>query len=76
MIYLIVLEKGRSNFSAYCPDIPVCMRHRKDPRRQHQEIDLREGLPFHIEFIAEKGEPVPPPSSIGRRRARRSLSPS
>lgn len=26
---------------------------------------MREALAFHIEFMREKGEPVPPPSSVG-----------
>ena len=61
--YMIVLEKGARNFSAYCPDIPGCIATGKT--RAQTEKSMREALAFHIEFLREKGEPVPPPSSVG-----------
>jgi len=61
--YMIVLEKGSRNYSAYCPDIPGCIATGKT--RAKTEKSMREALAFHIDFMREKGEAVPPPSSVG-----------
>ncbi len=61
--YMIVLEKGLRNYSAYCPDIPGCIATGKT--RAQAEKSMREALAFHIEFMREKGEHVPLPTTVG-----------
>ena len=60
---MIVVEKGTRNYSAYCPDIPGCIATGKT--RAQTEKAMREALAFHIEFMREKGEPVPAPTTVG-----------
>ena len=60
---MIVLEKAPRNYSAYCPDIPGCIATGKTLAETTKS--MREALAFHIEFMREKGEPVPPPNSTG-----------
>lgn len=60
--YTIIIEKGPRNYSAYCPDIPGCVAAAKT--RAKTEKLMREALALHIEFIKERGEFVPPPTSV------------
>ena len=45
--YLIVVEPGKRNFSAYCPDVPGCVTTGRtvDETLKH----MREALAFHLE---------------------------
>ena len=61
--YMIVVEKGARNYSAYCPDIPGCIATGKT--RAQTEKSMREALAFHIEFMRERGDFVPPPTTVG-----------
>ena len=61
--FLVIIEKANGNYSAYCPDIPGCIATGKT--RVQAEKSMREALAFHIEFMRERGEPVPPPTTVG-----------
>jgi predicted RNase H-like HicB family nuclease len=61
MEYLVVVEKGRSNFGAYVPDLPGCVAV-GDTRREVMKL-IREGIALHIEALRESGQPIPAPSS-------------
>ena len=61
MEYLVVVEKGRSSYGAYVPDLPGCIAV-GDTRREVIKL-IREGIKLHIEAMIEAGEPVPPPTS-------------
>ena len=61
MEYLVVVEKGKSNFGAYVPDLPGCIAV-GDTRREVMKL-IREGIALHIEALRESGQPIPAPSS-------------
>ena len=61
--YLIVIEKGPKSYGAYCPDLPGCVAAAKT--RMKAEKLIREAIAAYLEFMRERGEPIPPPSSAG-----------
>jgi predicted RNase H-like HicB family nuclease len=61
MEYLVVVEKGKSSYGAYVPDLPGCVAV-GETRREVMKL-IREGVALHIESLREAGESVPPPSS-------------
>ncbi len=63
MEYLVVLEKGKSSYGAYVPDLPGCVAV-GETRREVLKL-IREGVELHIESLREAGEPILPPSSKG-----------
>lgn len=55
--YLVVIEKGDKNYSAFSPDVPGCIA---TGRTVEATIDeMRSALEFHIEGIVENGETIP-----------------
>lgn len=63
MKYLVIVEKCRTGFSAYVPDLPGCVSA-AETRREVLSL-IREAIAFHIEGLKEAGEAVPPPTSQG-----------
>jgi predicted RNase H-like HicB family nuclease len=61
MEYLVVVEKGKSSYGAYVPDLPGCVAV-GDTRREVIKL-IREGMKLHIEAMVKAGEPIPPPTS-------------
>ena len=61
MEYLVVVEKGKSSYGAYVPDLPGCVAV-GETRREVIKL-IREGVKLHIEAMIEAGEPVPLPTS-------------
>jgi predicted RNase H-like HicB family nuclease len=57
-----VVEKAKRNYGAYAPDVPGCIA----VGRTVEEVLrlIQEALEFHLEGMAESGEPIPPPSHI------------
>lgn len=62
MRYAVVIEKAKSNFSAYVPDLPGCIATGASVEAVEKEI--RDAIRFHIEGLKADGLPVPAPSSI------------
>jgi predicted RNase H-like HicB family nuclease len=60
-VYLVVIEAGPPNFSAYVPDLPGCIAT-GETREEVIEL-MREGIPFHLEGMRLNGDPIPPPTS-------------
>lgn len=63
MEYLVVVEKGKSSYGAFVPDLPGCAAV-AETRREVLKL-IREGIALHIEALREAGEAVPPPVSKG-----------
>jgi predicted RNase H-like HicB family nuclease len=64
MKYMVVIEKGESGYGAHVPDLPGCIAVGKS---QEEVLRLiKEAIEFHIEGLRAAGEPIPPPSSIGK----------
>jgi predicted RNase H-like HicB family nuclease len=59
--YAVIIEKGRSGFGAYVPDLPVCVAVAKTERGVRKLI--QESIAFHIRGLREDGDPVPLPKS-------------
>ncbi len=61
MEYLVVVEKGKSGYGAYVPDLPGCVAA-GETRREVLKL-IREAIKLHIEVLRESGQPVPEPTS-------------
>jgi len=60
--YVVVIEKGESNYSAYVPDLPGCVStgHTID----ETERMIAEAIALHIRGMREDGLPIPEPTSV------------
>jgi len=63
MQYTAILEKGTTSWGAYVPDLPGCIAA-GESREEAREL-IREAIVFHLEGLAEQGEPIPEPHSFG-----------
>ena len=61
MKYLVVIEKSRTGFSAYSPDLPGCVATGRT--RRGVEKNMREAIAFHLEGLRENGTRRPRPQS-------------
>lgn len=59
MRYLIVIEKTRTGYSAYSPDLPGCVAAGRT--RPGVEKTMREAIEFHLEGLRQEGYRVPSP---------------
>ena len=59
--FLVVVEKGKSSYGAYVPDLPGCVAV-GDSRRRVLKL-IREGIELHIQAMREAGELIPAPTS-------------
>ncbi|WP_421908616.1 type II toxin-antitoxin system HicB family antitoxin [Methanolacinia petrolearia] len=55
--FLIVIEKGDGNYSAYSPDLPGCVATGKT--REEAEKNMHEAIAFHVDGLKEDGLPIP-----------------
>jgi predicted RNase H-like HicB family nuclease len=64
MRYLILIEGGPpSNYSAWSPDLPGCAA--TGATLEEVEREMRAAIAFHLEGLAQDGEPIPEPSGPG-----------
>ncbi|QDU87295.1 hypothetical protein Pla175_06540 [Pirellulimonas nuda] len=61
MKYTVIIEQGENSWGAYVPDLPGCIA--AADTREGAIALIREAIEFHIEGLAEQGEPVPAPHS-------------
>ena len=59
--YLIVIEKGGRNYSAYSPDLPGCVA--TGGSIEETEARMVEAIQFHLEGLAKDGAAIPEPTS-------------
>jgi predicted RNase H-like HicB family nuclease len=57
--YLIVVEKTATGYSAYSPDLDGCVA--TGATREEVEREMRDAIGFHLEGMAQTGEPIPEP---------------
>lgn len=55
--FLIIIESGSRNYSAYAPDLPGCIATGRT--REEVEKNMREAIAMHIQGMLEDGEPIP-----------------
>lgn len=61
MRYLIVIEKTKTGFSAYSPDLPGCVAAGRT--RPSVEKAMREAMELHLDGLRGEGYRVPAPRS-------------
>ncbi|MBW7864575.1 MAG: type II toxin-antitoxin system HicB family antitoxin [Candidatus Hydrogenedentes bacterium] len=61
MKYLVIIEKGPNNFSAYVPDLPGCASAGNTV--EDLLVGIREAIEGHLEVMREYGDPIPEPVS-------------
>jgi predicted RNase H-like HicB family nuclease len=57
--YIIILEKTRTGYSAYVPDLPGCMATGKT--KPMAERNIVEAIQFHLEGLKEEHMKIPVP---------------
>ena len=61
MRYLVIIEEGPENLSAYVPDLPGCV----SAGATHEETlrNIHEAIQGHLEIMRAHGETIPEPTS-------------
>ena len=54
---LVVIEKAKGNYSAYCPDLPGCVATGKT--RAKAEENIYKAIQMHIQGLEEDGLRIP-----------------
>ncbi len=62
MRYAIVIEKGKTSYGAYVPDLPGCVAVGETIDEVRELI--QEAIEFHLEGLKEDGCSIPEPISI------------
>jgi predicted RNase H-like HicB family nuclease len=57
--YVVIIEQGPNNLSAYVPDLPRCITTGKT--REEIERNIREAIELHIDGLREEGFVIPEP---------------
>ena len=60
--YAIIIEKTRTGFSAFAPDLPGCIATGRN--QTEVEGEMKSAMRFHIDGLIEEGLPVPQPTNI------------
>jgi predicted RNase H-like HicB family nuclease len=55
--FLVIIEQGETNYSAYSPDLPGCIATGRT--LEEVEQNMREAIAMHLEGMIEDGEPIP-----------------
>ena len=55
--YLIVIEKSKTGFSSYSPDIPGCIATGRT--KKEVEKNMYEAIQFHLEGLRQEGLNLP-----------------
>lgn len=62
MQYVVIIEgDDATGYGAYVPDLPGCIAAADSCEEVEQLI--REAIPFHLEGMADAGDPIPPATS-------------
>jgi predicted RNase H-like HicB family nuclease len=59
--YLIIVEKGRNNLSAYVPDLPGCIATANTEKELLKLME--EGIELHIADMKQRGYRIPSPKT-------------
>ena len=62
MKYMVVIERSKTGYGAYAPDLPGCVAA-AETREETLRL-IKEAIEFHIEGLREAGEPIPEPASV------------
>ena len=62
--YVVIVEKGPTNFGAYLPDLPGCVAV-ADTEAEVWKL-IVEAVDLHVENMHQNGDPIPEPHSSAR----------
>ena len=62
MRYVMIIETGKKNYSAYLPDLPGCIATGQTLEEVRQR--MREAIELHLAGMREDGLPIPKPTSL------------
>ncbi|MFZ2145998.1 MAG: type II toxin-antitoxin system HicB family antitoxin [Sedimentisphaerales bacterium] len=57
MKYLVIIEKTKTGYSAFSPDLPGCIA--AGSSREEVEKNMKEAIAFHLEGMSQEGLEVP-----------------
>ena len=60
--FLIIIEEGDRNLSAYSPDLPGCVA--TGTTREELEENMNQAIKMHIEGLEQDGLPIPEQKAI------------
>ena len=60
--FLIIIEQGNHNYSAYGPDLPGCIATGKTV--EEVKANMREAIRMHLEGMIEDQEAIPAPHTL------------
>ena len=55
--YTVILERSRTGYGAYAPDLPGCIA--VGSTRAETVASMREAMEFHLESMIEDGDEIP-----------------
>ena len=61
MKYLVIVERRKTGFAAYLPDLPGCVS--TGATEAELKANIKEAVEFHIDGLKLEGFPVPLPNS-------------
>lgn len=61
MQFMVIVERGKSSYGAYVPDLPGCVAVART-RKEVMKL-IREAVEMHLESIREEGLDIPEPAS-------------
>ncbi len=61
--YLIIIEQGERNYSAYVPDLPGCVATGKT--LEELKANMSTAIEMHLQGMLEDHEPIPVPQTLG-----------
>jgi predicted RNase H-like HicB family nuclease len=62
MRYVMIIETGKKNYSAYLPDLPGCIATGKTLEEVRQR--MREAIELHLAGMRQDGLPISKPTSL------------
>jgi len=62
MKYLVIIEKTKSGYSAFSPDLVGCVA--TGSTKKEVEKNIREAITFHLEGMHQERLPIPRPHSF------------
>ena len=62
MKYLIVIEKTKTGYSAFSPDLPGCVA--TGSTKEEVQQNMREAISFHVEGMHQESIRIPQPHSF------------
>ena len=60
--YIIIIESGERNCSAYAPDLPGCIA--TGETIEETKRNMTEAIKAHLQLMRETGDPIPEPTTV------------